>query len=268
MRPQPALCCLALLISPLSGAAQGALPRTATSPACERARSDDVIASVSAHGELNLGSGRTLNLLDVRLPDGSESKRPLAWLQSLSGRRVATSTLAAGDRWGRQTGDVALLDEAAPIDMADLLVAEGMAMVDAGDKGVLCRPELLAAERRARARRLGVWAGERHGPFAAHDLTGLKAAIGRFVLVEGVVRSVGERRERTYLNFGRDWKEDLTITIPKRTWAALAQRGLSAATLKGKRIRARGVLEEWQGVAMEITAADMLEVLGQDNTRP
>jgi hypothetical protein len=82
------------------------------------------------------------------------------------------------------------------------------------------------------------------------------------------VRSVGERRARTYLNFGRDWKEDLTITIPKRTWAALGERGLSAASLKGKRIRARGMLEEWQGVAMEITAADMLEVLGQDNTRP
>ena len=48
----------------------------------------------------------------------------------------------------------------------------------------------------------------------------------------------------------------------------MGERGLSAAGLKGKRIRARGVLEEWQGVAMEITAADMLEVPGQDNTRP
>ena len=96
----------------------------------------------------------------------------------------------------------------------------------------------------------------------------MQALIGRFTLVEGVVRSVGERRERTYLNFGRDWKQDLTITIPKRTWTALGERGVSAAALKGKRIRARGVLEEWQGVAMEITAADMLEVFGRDNTRP
>jgi hypothetical protein len=113
-----------------------------------------------------------------------------------------------------------------------------------------------------------MWASERHLAIAAHDLTRLKTLIGRFAIVEGVVRSVGERRDRTYLNFGRDWKEDLTITIPKRTWATLGERGLSAAALKGKRIRARGVLEEWQGVAMEITAADMLEVLGQDNIRP
>ena len=92
--------------------------------------------------------------------------------------------------------------------------------------------------------------------------------IGRFAIVEGVVRSVGERRDRTYLNFGRDWKDDMTVTIPKRTWTTLVERGLSAAALKGKRVRVRGVLEEWQGVAMEITAADMLEVLGQDSTRP
>ena len=64
------------------------------------------------------------------------------------------------------------------------------------------------------------------------------------------------------------WNQDLTITIPKRTWAILRERGLSAAALKGKRVTARGVLEEWQGVAMEIAAADMLEVLGQDITPP
>jgi len=163
---------------------------------------------------------------------------------------------------------VALLDEAAPIDIAQLLVAEGLAIVDAGERNMLCRPELLVDEQRARTRRLGLWASDRHGPVAASDLTRLQGLIGRFALVEGVVRSVGERRERTYLNFGDDWKQDLTITIPKRTWAILSHRGLSAAALKGKRIRARGVLEEWQGVAMEIAAADVLEVLGQDITRP
>jgi hypothetical protein len=264
------LCFFILLFLPAGAAAQGPLARISTVSACERARSEDVITSVSVHGELDLASGRTLKLLDVRLPaaDDDNVRRPLAWLQSLVGRRVAASTLAAGDRWGRQAADVALLDEPSPIDIADLLVAEGLAMVDAGDKSVLCRPELLIAERRARARRLGVWARKPHGPFAAHDVARLKALTGRFALVEGVVRSVGERRQRTYLNFGRDWKDDMTVTIPKRTWTTLVERGLSAAALKGKRVRVRGVLEEWQGVAMEITAADMLEVLGQDSTRP
>jgi hypothetical protein len=102
----------------------------------------------------------------------------------------------------------------------------------------------------------------------AEDMERLRALLGHYALVQGVVRSVGERRERTYLNFGARWTEDFTITIPKRTWAIMRERGLTPASLRGKRVRGRGMLEEWQGVAMEITSADMLEVLGQDHARP
>jgi hypothetical protein len=226
-----------------------------------------MIRSISTRGEVELASGRTVKLLDIRLPEAEDDlKRPLAWLQSLTGRRVAIAALAAGmDRWRRLAADVALLDEAAPMDLADLLVGEG---VDPAGRSALCRPDLLASEQRARTRRFGLWASDRHGPVAANDVTRLQALIGHFAVVEGIVRSVGERRERTYLNFGRDWKQDLTITIPKRTWTMMRERGVSAATLRGKRVRARGLLEEWQGVAVEITATDMLEVLSQDTTRP
>jgi hypothetical protein len=227
------------------------------------------MSSITPRGEIALASGRIIKLLDLRLPaDDDDLERPLAWLRSLAGRRVKIARVSGDDRWGREAADVALLDEPAPIDIARLLVAEGFAMVDAGARNVLCRPELLADEQRARARRLGLWRSDRYRPVAAGDLPRLRTQIGRFALIEGVVRSVGERRERTYLNFGRNWKQDLTVTIPKRTWAALNERGVSASALNGKRIRARGILEEWQGVAMEITAADMLEVLGQELTRP
>jgi hypothetical protein len=233
-------------------------------------QSEDKIRSISTRGEVELASGRTIKLLDVRLPEAADDlSRPLAWLESLAGRRVAVATLQSGvDRWGRHAADVALLDEAAPIDVADLLVGEGFAMVDPAGRSILCRPDLLRSEQRARARGFGVWAGNRHGPVPANDMAQLHALVGQFAVIEGTVRSVGERRERTYLNFGRDWKQDLTITIPKRTWTIMRERGVSAATLRDKRVRARGLLEEWQGVAVEITAADMLEVLGQDITRP
>jgi hypothetical protein len=269
MRPHLALCCLVLAILP-GGIAHGSSGRASARPSCERLQSEDRIRSVSIRGELDLASGRTIKLLDVRLPEAEDDlKRPLAWLQSLAGRRVAVAPLAGGvDRWGRHAADVALLDEAAPIDLADLLVGEGFAMVDPAGRSTLCRPDLLASEQRARTRRLGLWASDRHGPVAASDMARLQVLVGHFAIVEGIVRSVGERRERTYLNFGRDWKQDLTITIPKRTWTIMRERGVSAATLRGKRVRARGLLEEWQGVAVEITAADMIEVIGQDIPRP
>ena len=146
MHPQLALCCLALSILPGIGVAQESSARASAASSCERVRSEDVITSVSARGELALTSGRAIKLLDIRLPDEEDDlNRPLAWLRSLAGRRVAIATIAGGgDRWGREAGDVALLDESAPIDIAGLLVAEGFAIVDAGDRSVLCRPELLA----------------------------------------------------------------------------------------------------------------------------
>jgi endonuclease YncB( thermonuclease family) len=261
----PVLRCLVAV--PLCGPAAAQTARPGIS--CEALAAEDVIASVSSHGEFRLASGRTIKLADVQLPlEADDFGRALAWLQSLAGRPVAVAAPAGvADRWNRVWAGVALLGDASPIDLAELLVDEGFAIVDAGDRAGLCRPELLAREERARAGRRGLWAGGRHQPIRADDLERLQGLVGRFALVEGVVRSIGERRERTYLNFGPDWTSDLTVVIPKRTWAAIRERGLSAATLKGRRVRARGVLDGWQGVAMEIAAADMLEVLGQEPSR-
>jgi endonuclease YncB( thermonuclease family) len=257
---------LTALVLPAAAPAQApARQRARPDAACERIRSEDVIRSVSPPGEVALASGRKLRLLDLRLPDDAdEAPRAAAVLASLADRRVTVAAVGEADRWGRLTAELALLDDAAPIDVAELLVGEGFALVDAGERDALCRPELLAVEARARQRRLGLWATERYRPAFAGDGERLKGLVGRFGLVEGRVRSVGERRERTYLNFGPDWQSDLTVIIPKRTWAVMQGRGLSAAALRGRRVRARGIFEEWQGVAVEIAAADMLELLGQD----
>jgi hypothetical protein len=84
------------------------------------------------------------------------------------------------------------------------------------------------------------------------------------VLVEGRIQSVGERQTRTYLNFGRDWASDFTIIIPKRTWGLMAAQGMTAAALKGRSVRARGVIEEWQGPALTVTAPAMIEILDHE----
>jgi endonuclease YncB( thermonuclease family) len=250
-------------------APRSAPPRARAAASCDRSPTEDAVQSVSAAGELTLTSGRTVKLLDIRFPaDDAGLARALAWLRSLAGRRVAAAPVGSTDRWGRVAADVVLLDDGGPIDVAELLVGEGFAIVDAGERDALCRPPLLAREAQARSRRIGLWADARFRPVPAHDIERLRALIGQFALVEGRVRGVGERRERTYLNFGPDWKTDFTITIPKRTWAVLRERGVSAASLKGARVRARGIIEEWQGVALEITAADMLEVPGDDHARP
>jgi len=233
---------------------------------CATSRRADVLAEVMLHGDLKLRSGLLVKLADIRLPDGpADRDRVLAHLRSFLGADVTVDLGGSQDRWGRHAGIVTVADR--QTDMARELIRAGLALVDAGEREDLCRPDLLAAEAEARQEGLGLWAGDGYKPLTVGDLTRLKQRIGRFTLVEGRIRSVGERRQRIYLNFGRDWQEDFTITIPQRTWLSMSERGMSAATLSGRQIRVRGILEEWQGPVLNITAPTMIEVLDQERTR-
>src|SRR5829696_9333410 len=114
MRLPPLLRCL--VVVPLCGpAAAQTAPRGMY---CEALAAEDVIASVSSHGEFRLASGRTIKLADVRLPlEADDFGRALAWLQSLAGRPVLVAAPAGGaDRWNRIPAAVAILDDMSPID--------------------------------------------------------------------------------------------------------------------------------------------------------
>jgi Staphylococcal nuclease homologue len=173
---------------------------------------------------------------------------------------------SGADRWGRISASIALAGKPVRLDLAQSLVERGLAVADAGEADAVCAPELLAIESTAREQGLGVWATDGYKPTSADDV-GLRTLAGRFVLIEGRIRSIGERQQRTYLNFGSDWANDFTIIIPKRTWAIMRDRGLSARALNGRRVRGRGIIEIWRGPTMEISAAEMLEILDPDRTR-
>lgn len=223
-------------------------------------RVDDMFQGLSPQGDIILLSGRAVSLSGIRLPEESPTRdQALARLTRYAGRPVLIRVVAERDRWDRVTAELVVSDEAPPLDLARDLVVAGLAVVDAGTAETLCQPELLRLEEQARTRSLGVWAQERYKPIDVLSVDRLRERIGTFALVEGHVRSIGERQQRAYLNFGANWAEDFTITISKRTWTRMAERGLAAASLKGSRIRARGILEEWQGVALAIKAPEMIE---------
>jgi hypothetical protein len=254
-----------LALALLAGASGALAQGRAGKPACAGEESADAIASVAPRLEIRLASGRLAKLSGLRAPDGADSAGAAAWLMRRTGQALAVTVTGPEDRWGRLP--VRLVTRDAPrLDLAEGLVEDGLALVDPGEAAGLCRPELLALEATAREQGLGVWGDAGYKPAAADDRDRLAQRVGRFTVVEGRVRSVGERRQRTYLNFGRDGTRDLTITIPKRTWTTMAAKGLSAATLRNSRIRARGVLEHGRGPSIEVTAAEMIELLerGQD----
>jgi endonuclease YncB( thermonuclease family) len=258
-------------VAPWGAAAQEAAPAPSAvrSPLCEPRRSEDRIEAPTERGEIRLASGRVAKLAGIRwAEDPRYAQAGAAWLRSFRGSPVEISALVSEpDRWGRIAAILAGRSDAGPIDLGRGLVAAGFAIADAGEADRLCQPELLAAEARARDLRLGLWRADRYKPVGAADVAELRQRIGQFALVEGRIRSVGERPRRTYLNFGGDWNADFPITIPQRTWQTMRERGLSAAALTGRQVRARGMIEEWRGPALTIMAPEMLEILDQEIPR-
>jgi endonuclease YncB( thermonuclease family) len=213
--------------------------------------------------------GRTLTLADGRevrlsglapLPDRHEAAARDALGALLTGRDLALSKPGvSADRYGRIEAQVFVVGEPRPVQQA--LLAQGQARVDArvGDMG--CAAELLAAERIARAAGLGLWAGDANHPLHAENFGEVLAQLGRFVLVEGTVLSVRESGGTIYVNFGRRWTEDFTVTVQKRSERVFGDAGLVLKSLAGRSVRVRGTVEERGGPWIEATRPEQIEVI-------
>ncbi|MEL6061979.1 MULTISPECIES: thermonuclease family protein [unclassified Methylobacterium] len=218
----------------------------------------EVLEGIGLRGELRLASGARAVLDSLRWPDAPDmAAAAQAWLDARRGTALTLTPRGQRDRWGRERADIqrAEGDE----DLAGGLIGEGLAFADANEADSLCRPALHLVEAAARAKRLGLW---REPLPAATDGPALRALAGRFVVVEGRLRHVGARSNRAYLDFGIRGTDALTVTVSKRTWRRVRARGLSAASLEGRPVRVRGVLEIWRGPTLE-AGADAIEVLGE-----
>jgi hypothetical protein len=194
---------------------------------------------------------------ELRLADGRDA---VAAGVVLVGAAPAVGGLVAVDpavldRHGRVRAQLRAADGAW---LQAALVASGRAIVaPAADVAAADLSSLLALERAARDRRLGLWADGRHGPWPAARVA---ARRGAFVLVRGTVATVARRGAFTYLDFGPDWREDFTLRAENRDLAAFRRAGLDVAGLAGRRILARGWLFESAGPMIELVHPAQIEV--------
>jgi Staphylococcal nuclease homologue len=140
------------------------------------------------------------------------------------------------------------------------LVAAGQAFVSPYADNQNCAGDLIAAERRARVGKVGLWDDPYYAAREADDPAAVLAALGRFTIVEGRVVSVRESGGTIYVNFGRRWSEDFTVTISKRNERSFAEHGVVPKALAGRRVKIRGVIEERGGPWIEVVAPGQIEI--------
>ncbi len=195
------------------------------------ARNGEKLSKEARAGLEKLALGRP-----VRLAYGGEKR-----LEELALAQVFVQT--EGGRW---------------IWAQEAMLREGLARVRTWKTNKARAEQLYAAEAAARAAKRGVWA-EKEYAIAAADA--LSAEARGFQVVEGEVEAVEARPDRSYLNFGADYRRDFTIAVAAENVAAWSGAGAGLSALKGKRVRVRGFVRAAGGPLIEVDHPEAIEIL-------
>jgi endonuclease YncB( thermonuclease family) len=243
-----------------AAAGAAAAPNRPSPPCVLETFASGTVESVVDGRSFVLADGREVRLDGIEVPPAQE-----AALAALVLGRAVTLRHAkeATDRYGRILADAVIPGDqaAAPGSLAKTMLAQGLARISGRPGGAACMAELRPAEVAARAAKLGLWADPRYFPRQAEDAAGVAAERGRFTLVEGKVVSVRESGGTIYVNFGRRWSEDFTVTIPKRHERQFTAAGLEPRTLAGRHVMVRGWIEERGGPWIEASAPEQVEIV-------
>jgi len=213
-----------------------------------------------------LGDGREVRLAAIEVPLLPLPQQP-GLAPGGAAAKAALDALVGGDnvvlrraqetidRYGRTPAFAYAVRDGEEIFAQGELLAAGYARV--GDRAGprACALELLAREQAARAARLGLWADPYYQVLDAETPADVLARRGRFALVEGKVVSVRESGSTIYVNFGRRWSEDFSVTILKRNERNFSAAGLDLKGLAGRRVRVRGWIEERGGAGTGTTGS-------------
>ncbi len=242
-------------------------PARAQEAACLPAHPQAIeISAVTPHLELRSADGLLLRLRGIEPPRGTKSDPELAekarrrLLELVSGKAlIAHVEEGEPDRWSRRLAQVAEAITGAKIDLSGILIRDGWARVDPATASPDCLDRLYPLEHDARTARRGIWADPDYGVLSPTNSADFSLRSGETVLIQGVLRSKGQWRTLTFLNFGR--RGELSIVLSRKTAAALERSGRFAGGYDGKHIRARGLLQIRTSPRLEVFSPGAIEIL-------
>ena len=218
-----------------------------------------------------LADGREVRLVGIQTPKLPLGRDMDPWPLA-EPARAALADLVAGhevalafggrrrDRHGRHLAHLFRIrnDDTTGLWVQAAMLAQGWARVYSFADNRTAVKSMLRVERAARAAGRGIWADPYYRVRTtdeAHD------AVNSFQLVAGRVRATAKVRGRVYLNFGADWREDFTISVPPGAVSRFEDAGIDPQTHEGRWVRVRGWIESYNGPLIEATHPEQIEVI-------
>jgi endonuclease YncB( thermonuclease family) len=243
-------------------------------PACEGLRDGPkgTVTEVVDGDTLLLDTGRVVRLIGIQAPklalgrDGYEdwpkANEAKAALTALTLKKPVLLRFGGEDvdRHGRTLAQVFVQGEP-QVWVQQAMLGQGQARVYSFPDNRACLPELMAAETRARAGGLGIWANSYYSVRRGDRPGKLLELAGRYELVEGRVLKAERLGGQVFLNFGRYYKEDFTAVIDARALRMFGDIGLDPLKLSGALVRVRGWIEDRDGPRVPVTHPEQIEVL-------
>lgn len=229
---------------------------------------DGIVARVVDPKTLQLKDGRIIALASLDFPDfdyynpGELSVLSVKILRDmLENKQIKiyqTKNKERGriNRMGHHIAQVTLMDS--KIWAQAILLRLGLARVRTTPTNADLAITMYAHEDFARSEKEGLWklrAFAVHAPDNAHLFT------NNFGIIEGKVKSISFKQGQVYVNFGHNWKQDLTIAVPSSKRKIFMRAGLDPKDWGGKKIRVRGWLRDYNGPYIEIDHPESIEFI-------
>ena len=141
------------------------------------------------------------------------------------------------------------------------MLRQGMARVYSFPDNRAVVGDMLALERGARDARRGIWGHPFYALRDAADTAAVARLAGTFQIIRGRVLNAQRVKSRVYLNFGDNWRDDFTVTIPSQARRMFAKTGIDPLSFEGKTVRVRGWLKKYNGPMIEASHPEQIEVI-------
>ena len=213
-----------------------------------------------------LNNGQNVRLLGIKVPKPDESPfmkqaEPFGFAaksyveQFVKGHHLTLYfDKTPQDRYGRLLAHVVRDDG---IWLQKAMLESGLARVYSFPDNRWGVRTLLSFENQAREDGHGLWSLPYYRVRTVDTLDG---TTGSFQLFEGRVLHQNQGRGTIYLNFGKDWKQDMTVKIGK-SWRKAFEHDGDMPDYSGNRVRVRGWIQSRNGPLISVTHPEQIELL-------